>query len=297
MAWLTEGLKGKELNREIGIFNRSWMAASMAGPLIAGALYQWNSTVNFIILNLSYFLVLLLLYLMKRNSRFDSAPVQVSAMASGSLPAALPANADPTALPAEKAPPEIRVMDKKLDLYRYRGWIGGFCSAVFIGILGNIVPLHIRDGLGYTERAAGMVLFLRCAAGFVSFSVLARFTSWHFNRRWFIFLQGGLIVCALLFMLSGSRLSFFYVIVLIYGLLNSGWYNNSIFYSGSTGKNPKKNMALHEIFLCMGNAFGTAGGGVLYQHFRFTGVCLAVILLYGIGLWVLVLLNRKEENF
>ena len=47
MAWLTGGHSGEKLNEEIGLFNRSWMAASLVGPLVAGSLYHWNSSVNF----------------------------------------------------------------------------------------------------------------------------------------------------------------------------------------------------------------------------------------------------------
>ena len=297
MAWLTEGLTGKELNRKISFFNRSWMAANVIGPLLAGALYQWNSNANFIILSISFFLVSILLWLMRRYTKKYGieetlAPALAAAVPSNILPAALPANAD-SAL-SSGAP--LIVRSSPPDLYRYRGWIGGFCSGMFVGILVNIVPLHIRDGLGYSERLAGMMLFLRCVAGFVGFSILARFTAWQFESRWFLFLQSGLIFCTFLLMLAGSWLSLWYAIVLLYGLLNSGCYNSSIFYSGSTGKNPKKNLALHEIFLAIGNAAGSAGGGFIYQYFRFTGVCFALILLYGMGLSVLIILNRKEAR-
>jgi predicted MFS family arabinose efflux permease len=68
-----------------------------------------------------------------------------------------------------------------------------------------------------------------------------------------------------------------------------------MFYSGATGKNPKKNLALHEIFLCVGNATGTAGGGFFYQRFGFTGTCFVLILVLGLGLAVFVLLERRDR--
>jgi predicted MFS family arabinose efflux permease len=141
-----------------------------------------------------------------------------------------------------------------------------------------------------------MMLFLRCAASFAGFTILARFTAWHFNRRWFVIIQSAMIFCAFLFLLAGSRLSLFFSTVFLFGLLTSACYNNSIFYSGATGRNPQKNLALHEIFLAIGNAVGSAGGGFVYQYFRFTGVCLALILFYGIVLWVFILINKRETR-
>ena len=66
MAWLTSGLDEKELNHVIGLFNRSWMAGNVLGPLIAGTLYHWSSKVSFVIINISYFFAALLLFLLRR---------------------------------------------------------------------------------------------------------------------------------------------------------------------------------------------------------------------------------------
>ena len=290
MAYLTEGLTGKELNRKIGLFNRSWMTANLIGPLIAGTLYHWNSGANFFFLSLSYSLVLLLLFLMRRYSLQANSAVSVT----GAAPAS--AAAEEHSLGTSQGSGQVsQAHNEKLDLYRYRGWINAFCSSMFLGVLANILPLHIRDGLGYTERSAGMLLFFRSMTGLIGFSVLANLSFWQFNRKWFFIMQGGLILCAFFFLFVGSRLFFYFAIAILYGFLNSGCYDNSIFYSGSTGKNPKKNLALHEIVMSIGNAAGTAGGGFIYQHFRFIGTCLALLLALSMGMVLLVFLDRKER--
>ena len=56
-------------------------------------------------------------------------------------------------------------------------------------------------------------------------------------------------------------------------------------------------MALHEIALALGNAAGSAGGGIVYQHFRFTGTCLVLFLFLGLGMALLTLLNKREARF
>jgi predicted MFS family arabinose efflux permease len=268
MAWLTGGLGDRDLNREISIYNRSWMAALMVGPLIAGTLYRWNSTANFILINLCFFAVNLLLYSMRRFLRRDEPENEVF----GSL---LQADSDRNDEAGRISALLARANDKSLDIYRYSSWVCIFCSNISLGILANIIPLHIRDGLGFTEQSAGLMLFFRCAAGFICFAVLGKLSAWHFKRWWFICLTGGLSLCAAMFFLAGNSLVFFFVIAGLSGFFNSGCNTTSTFYAGATGKNPKKNLALHEIFLSLGAAIGSAGGGFLYQHFSFTGMNLA----------------------
>jgi predicted MFS family arabinose efflux permease len=67
-----------------------------------------------------------------------------------------------------------------------------------------------------------------------------------------------------------------------------------MFYSGSTGKNPKKNLALHEIFMAIGNAAGSAGGGFVYQRFSYAGTFLALFLALGAGMALHIMFSRKE---
>jgi predicted MFS family arabinose efflux permease len=305
MAWFTQGLGEDALNRDIGVFNRSWMMGNLLGPLIAGALYHWNSLINFLAVNTGFLLVLGLLLFLLRRFRGPSLPEEIARAgeeAAAGTAAGQEKNADienqdgkdpPVSAGARSRPNPRR--EKLMDLYRYRGWIGAVSSNLFVGILINIVPLHIRDGLGYTERTAGFVLFVRCVAGLIGFTLLARFTRWHFNRRWFILVQSGLVFCALAFMLAGNRLSFYFIVVTLYGFVNSCCYSNSIFHSSATGKNPRKNLALHEIFLSIGSICGALGGGFCYQRLGFSGVFFAASLFLGLGLAVFVILNNRER--
>ena len=291
MSWLTAGLDEKNISKTMAAFNRSWMSACMVGPLIAGILYNRNSTLNFILIIFSYstalFLLFLLRFFLKKNDGRNESKT------GGPVVKAPGVGADVSA-GERRFSPASRTIDVRLNTYRYRGWISGACSAMFVGILANIVPLHIRDGLGYTEQSAGLLLFIRCAAGLLGFTLLARFSAWHFNRKWFIIVQAGIMACTLTLMLSGSALYLYFVVVVVYGLCNSASYNNSMFYSSITGKNPKKNLALHEIFMSVGTAAGSAGGGFFYQHFGFTGACMALLAVLGLGMFVFVFVGRKE---
>jgi predicted MFS family arabinose efflux permease len=101
------------------------------------------------------------------------------------------------------------------------------------------------------------------------------------------------MLCAIILLPAGNRLFLYFAVVSLYGIINSACYNTSMFYCGATGKNPKKNMAVHEICMALGNAAGTAGGGFFYEHIRFTGVCLILLLVLGLGLGIHVLLGRR----
>ena len=294
MAWLTAGLNEKEMNREISIYNRSWMGAIILAPLTAGTLYRWNSDANFIVMIACYFMVLVILSLLRRYSKktgislyekHNSAKTSIGTIHTSEVASAsgtpLNVSADRTESEKPESAAAVRrdaVPGNKLDFWRYKGWINVFSSSLFLGIFGNIIPLYIRYSMGYTERSAGVMLFIRSICGFLGFTILARFSSWHFNRRWFYFLQAGIISCAVLFLFSGGQLYLFYFIAILVGLINSGCYNNSIFYSSSTGKNPRKNLALHEIVQSVGSAAGSAGGGFIYQNFRYAGTFTVLIL-------------------
>ena len=307
-AWLTGGLGGHELSRRISIFNRTWMVGNILGPLISGNLYNWNRGLNFSFICVCYFSALFSLYLMKRRDGFRLRSIGLNRLrlrrfsrnprldtnessSSGKDAGIVSAN---TARMENS--PAAETLDKRFDLYRYRSWIGNFSSNMVLGVLINIVPLHIRDGLGFTAGSAGLMLFFRCIAGFIGFILLARFATWHFNRRWFIVLQIGLMFSILLFLPAGNRLFLFYFVAILYGFMNSGCNTNSLYYAGITGNNPKKNLALHEMIISLGNAAGTAGGGFFYQHIRFTGTCLVFFLILGMGMGLLVLINRKESS-
>ncbi|GHU17681.1 hypothetical protein FACS1894163_08880 [Spirochaetia bacterium] len=301
MAWFTQGLDEVELNREISRFNRSWMAGALIGPLIGGALYHVSSILAFIAISAGFSLVFLILLLLQRRTRInggdEAEPSQALAVSAPGTAVAPREAVDTAETPARRPAPQKNAVnalqEKALSRYRVWGWVGALCANLFLGVLTNAVPLHIRDGLGFTEQAAGMVLFFRGISALIGFTLFARFTFWHFNRRWFIFIQSSLIFCAVLFLIAGSRLYFYFFVIFLYGFCHSACYTNSIFHSSAGGRNTKKNLALHEIFLSIGSAAGSAGGGFCYQHFGFFGTFLILALVQGIGLAFFILQDRR----
>jgi predicted MFS family arabinose efflux permease len=186
--------------------------------------------------------------------------------------------------------------EEALQLFKICGWLGALCANAFTGMLGNIFPLYIRDGLGYTERTAGMLLLFRGLAAMIGFSLFARLSFWHFNRRWFLIIQSACLGCALFFMLAGRSLFLNFVIIAVYGFFYSGMYNNSIFHSSADTRNNKSNLAIHEIFLSIGNMLGSFGGGFCYQRFGMTGTFLAISFVLALVLAIYVLLIYRKAR-
>ena len=108
-------------------------------------------------------------------------------------------------------------------------------------------------------------------------------------------MQTALIIISFLYLLAGPHLFLFYGIVLLFGFVNSCCINNSMFHSGATGKDPKKNLALHEILMSIGRITGTAGGGFIYQRYRLTGTYLVLILILCLGFGAFKLLDRRNK--
>jgi predicted MFS family arabinose efflux permease len=275
-AWFTRGLGEAELNRDIGWFNRSWMTGSFLGPLAGGTLYHLS---RFLALAaplaglLGTFLILLFLAVKEAGGGEREKEEK----------------RENRRRPGRAG----RDMEKSLVFFKVQSWAGSVCANLFSGVLANIVPLYIRDTLGSTEKTAGMVLLFRGLAAIIAFTLYSRFAFWHFNQRWILLLQALLILLALLFLLGNGLVVFYMVIAFGFGLIYAGCYNNSLFHSGADKKNTAKNMAFHEIFLSIGAAAGSLGGGLCFQYLGMGGTFLILALVQAAGLGFLVLLNSR----
>jgi predicted MFS family arabinose efflux permease len=275
-AWFTQGLSNEELNKDISWFNRCWMSGALLGPFLGGFLYHYVPSWTFIaaFIGLSVVLatlVFLNLYTGKNEPGGASSPAKTAA----------------------SNPKTPEVLRKTIASFKIRGWIGAFCVNFFYGILANVIPLHLRNNLGFTEETASLLLLFRGAAAIIAFTWFARYTFWHFNRRWFLFLQGVMILCALLFIGAGKYLLPYLAIAAVYGFFYAGCYNNSIFHAGADKKNTGKNMALHEMFLALGSASGSLSGGFVLQYSGMTGALLFLAVVQALGLLVLARLDRQ----
>jgi predicted MFS family arabinose efflux permease len=279
-AWFTQGLNEVELNHDISWYNRAWMSASLLGPFIGGLLYHTAIGLAFAVVLLCQFLIISIMVFL---AFFTEAGRQDTTTGRRD-----------EANTKKELPGAVVRLEKSIQSFKIRGWIGGICSNLFNGVLANVVPLYIRDSLGYTEKTAGMVMLFRGIAGVIAFTFFAKFIFWHFNKRWMIFLQGSLIIFSLVLLFSGKVIFFYMLIAFIFGFVSAGCYNNSIFHSSVDKKNPAKNMALHEIFLSIGGATGSLGGGYCLQFFGMGSTFFILALIQGAGLAAQFYLDRRQ---
>jgi DHA1 family multidrug resistance protein-like MFS transporter/DHA1 family quinolone resistance protein-like MFS transporter len=272
MGWVSAGLEGKELGRNLGQFNQSWSTGALLGPFVAGWLYPVNPILPFAVSASSLLLIALLFIL---GSRI--------------LPDMNPAD---TLKAKKEAPAGI---DKSTPL-RFPSWVGIFSSYAVYGVVVNILPLEIRDSLGYGEQTAGNLLLLRGIVTLAGFTLLARHAGWHFKRSWIMAVQLITTVLVSVVLLLPSRLGFLGGFILLFGLLYAASYNNSIFHGSSGAVNRGRRMAIHEAVLTMGVASGSLGGGVLYQWGGVDLVWFFLLLIQAGGLLAMgVLMMRKTE--
>jgi predicted MFS family arabinose efflux permease len=174
--------------------------------------------------------------------------------------------------------------------------VGIFSSYAVYGVVVNILPLEIRDSLGYGEQTAGNLLLLRGIVTLAGFTLLARHSAWHFRRSWILAVQGITLILILAVLILPSRLEFLGVFILLFGILYAASYNNSIFHGSSGAVNRGRRMAIHEAVLTMGVASGSLGGGILYQQGGINLVWLFLLLVQAGGFLAMgVLVRRKAE--
>lgn len=266
MAWFTRGLSGRALDRDMGRFNQSWITGNLLAPFIGGALYGRNRTLAFWAVAGALFLVILIqlavLAFLKKNPEDNPA-----------APEAPKAAPEPLQKTVTTETPESGGAGNRIfagpEFFRFASWLGILGANAFLGVIINVIPLEIRDVLGHTERTAGLLLLFRGLAAFLGFTLLARYTFWHFNRRWIVLVQGALVILPVLFLAAGNSLSLFVLFLVIFGLFFSGSYNNSLYHSSAGSQNAGKSMAIHEIFITIGAAAGSFGGGLCYQYLGF----------------------------
>jgi len=270
MGWISAGLEGFELNKNLGFFNQSWSTGALLGPFAAGWLYSLSPILPFVTGAVLVFLVVIFLIMGNR-----------------------------TAQDMNWEPPLIKNESKGLDnstSLRFPSWVGVFGIYAIFGVATTVLPLELRDALGHGEQAAGNLLLLRGLLSLVGFTILAKLTKWHFNRPWIILVQAVTVCTIVVMFILPSTLGTNSAFILFYGLLYAAAYNNSIFHGCSGAINRGGRMAVHEAVLTAGVASGAFMGGLFYQRGGMPGVWLFLLILETLALLAMVLLMTIRKK-
>jgi MFS family permease len=251
-AWIADRQTGTGLARDIGNFNLSWTAATLAGPILSGSLYSIYPRLPFFAAAAIALLLFLLVFTTVHESRSHLA---------------------------EKADPADMKTSRWRMSFLYAAWAGNFASWFIIGNARYQFPKLARE-LNISPEIIGLILGFLGFALFSGFFLLRRTERWHFTRG---YLLGAQIVSLLglsLIIVSSRPALFAFAFVMI-GLSCSLTYYSSLYYAVHLLKKKGKGTGLHESILGGGAVLGPILGGVAAQY---TGLrapyflCIAVLL-------------------
>lgn len=259
MGWLSSGLEGVALNKEISRFNFAWSSGVVISPYLAGFLTERGNTLPLLVgpaLLLSVCILIGTASIFFHNIRTDT----------------------------HKEPPKPLKSEPADDstALRFPSWIAIVTAYAVLGVLFVVFPLYGRDHLGLSSSLIGVVLLVRALANTIGFISLGTTTAWHFKIVPIV-AAPLLIACCLVALISASTFAAYIAIVPVIGLLAAFSYAASVFHGVSGSRERGKRMAIHEALLTGGLVVGSAFGGLLYDYFDIRRVYLVFIgvLMFG----------------
>jgi DHA1 family multidrug resistance protein-like MFS transporter/DHA1 family quinolone resistance protein-like MFS transporter len=257
MGWLSRDAEGARLGKRMSYFNISWSAGMIIGPPLAGVLSARSTGLPLYAGSLLFFVNCILIV-------------------AGSL--LLPK------LRADRGTDGItqnRREEKDTSThFRFPAWVGMFTTFVIIGVLISIFPVFAREELMLRKEIIGVLMQSRTVIATFVFILLAHTLFWHFRIVPMVMGQMCLAIVVLAMNFTSSPAVLVMLISLL-GAFRSLSYSSSLFHGVSGSINRAGRMAIHESLLAAGLVFGSAIGGMLYQHYSMTavyGFCAAVVI-------------------
>lgn len=239
-SWLALGLDRERLSRSLGIFNVSWSAGWMIGPLIGGLLYEVGYKLPFFFAST---LAILTIVLLARQ------------------PLILEKAAEIREIPSFEK--ESGVMGRRAFLRA--ALVANFMSWFFIGIMRSLFPKLATD-LGMGSITIGGLVFCFGLSQTVTFIILRRTQRWQYRLMPLVSIQclglGGLLII----FISRSAIAFSPAFVLL-GICCGMTYFSSIFYSLHGHLDKGRKSGVHEACIGSGCLFGPLIGGIFSHVF------------------------------
>ena len=251
-AWIADRQTGTGLARDIGNFNLSWTAATLAGPILSGSLYRLYPRLPFFVAAGIALMLFLLVFTSVHESRLHSA---------------------------EKTEPTDAETSNWRRSFLYAAWVANFASWFVIGNARYQFPKLARE-LNIPPHIIGLLLGFLGFALFSGFFLLRRTDRWHFTRDYLLGAQILALVGILLIIVSNEPTLFALAFVMI-GLSSSVTYYSSLYYAVHLLKKKGRGTGLHESILGGGAVLGPILGGVAAQYAGLRApyfLCIAVLV-------------------
>jgi len=266
-AWIADRQGGSGLARDIGSFNLSWTAATLAGPIVAGSLYGLYAGLPFLVAA-AIALMLFVLVFATVHER------EVPSLEKGEL-------TDTETLHRRKS-------------FLYAAWAANFASWFILANARYQFPKLARE-LNLPPHIIGLLIGFLGFSLFSGFFLLRRTEQWHFRRNILFGAQTLALIGVLLIALSNRPALFAFAFVMI-GFCCSVTYYSSLYYSVRLLQKKGRGSGLHESILGGGAVLGPILGGVAAQSGGLRApyvLCLAVLVTV-LGLELLLI--RKETH-
>lgn len=252
-AWIADHSTGTGgLARDMGTFNLSWTAATLAGPVFSGFLYSVYPRLPFIAGAVFASMLFALVFTSVKESRLA---------------------------PEEKAPSGDIEASKGTRDFLYASWVANFASWFVMGNNRYQFPKLARE-LDIPPQTIGLLLGFIGLALFVGFFLLRRTDRWLFSKR-FLFAVQILALAGMALISVSSRPVLFASAFAMFGLSCSLTYYSSLYYSVQLLKKKGRGTGLHESILGGGAVLGPILGGFAAQYAGLRApylLCLAVLL-------------------
>ena len=266
-AWIADRQTGTGLARNIGSFNLSWTAATLAGPILSGFLYSLYPRLPFFIAAAIAVMLFLLVFTTVQESRTFSAE-------------------------------KVESADMKTSKWRrrflYAAWVANFALWFILGNVRYQFPKLARE-LNIPPHLIGLLLGFLGFALFSGFFLLRRTDRWHFTRN-FLFGAQILALAGISLIVVSKEPMLFALAFLMIGLCCSMTYYSSLYYAVHLLKKKGKGSGLHESILGGGAVLGPILGGVAAQSLGLRApyfLCIGVLVMaFGVELALL----KKKAN-
>jgi MFS family permease len=266
-AWIADRQTGTGLARNIGSFNLSWTAATLAGPILSGSLYSLYPRLPFLIAAA----IALMLFLLVFATVQDSRPASV-----------------------EKIAPADMEASKWRRRFLYAAWVANFASWFILANARYQFPKLARE-LNIPPHIIGVLLGFLGFALFLGFYLLRRTDRWHFTRN-FLFGAQILAMAGILLITVSRDPALFALAFFMIGLCCSMTYYSSLYYAVHLLKKKGKGSGLHESILGGGAVLGPILGGVAAQYAGLRAPYFLCVAVLAAAMGAQYLLVKKEIN-
>lgn len=261
-AWIADRHTGIDLARDIGSFNMSWTAATLAGPIFSGFLYSISPRLPFISAALIALMLFAVLFTSIHENTLDRA--------------------------TDTETVHLETSNRKME-FLYAAWVANFASWFIMGNARYQFPKLARE-LNIPPHIIGLILGFVGFALFLGFFLLRRSDGWQFKKDHLFGAQILALVGVALIVVSNRSMLFALAFVMI-GLSCSLTYYSSLYYALHLLRRRGKGSGLHESIVGAGAVSGPILGGVAAQSagLRAPYLLCIVVLLAAVGVEVLLL--------